>query len=250
MWYNGRSRRSTFEGENMDAFSRMEGLFGKDGIKKLSKAGVLLFGVGGVGSYVAEALARAGIGSIALVDSQDIEVTNINRQIHATYDTIGMAKTEVMKERLLRINPGIKVTTYKIFYGPDDDTISMEGYDYIVDAVDTVSAKIAVIENAKKAGIPVISCMGAGNKLDPTRFKVADISKTSVDPLAKVMRKELKKRGIESVKVVFSEEIPATKNVPPSSVSFVPSVAGLIIAGEVIKDISGINLRINKSEKA
>lgn len=232
----------------MDAFSRMEGLLGRDGITKLSKASVLLFGIGGVGSFTAEALARAGVGSITLVDSQDIQLTNINRQIHAMHDTVGMAKTDAMKDRLLRINPEIKVTTYKIFYGPDDDTISMSGYNYVIDAVDTVSAKIAIIENAKKAAVPVISCMGAGNKLDPTMFKVADISQTSVDPLAKAMRKELKKRGIVSVKVVFSEELPAVKNVPPSSVSFVPSVAGLIMAGEVIKYISGINPGINQQK--
>lgn len=234
----------------MDAFSRMEGLIGKDGIKKISESAVMIFGIGGVGSFAAEALARAGIGRIVLVDSQDIELTNINRQIHATHDTVGTAKTEAMKDRLLRINPKLNVTTYKIFFGPDDDRISFSGFDYIVDAVDTIAAKISIIENAKKAGVPVISCMGAGNKLDPTRFKVADISKTSVDPLAKVIRKELKKRGIASVKTVFSDEIPLSKNVPPSSVSFVPSVAGLIMAGEVIKDISGISLVSNGSKKA
>lgn len=233
----------------MDAFSRMEGLIGKDGIKKISESAVMIFGIGGVGSFAAEALARAGIGRIVLVDSQDIELTNINRQIHATHDTVGTAKTEAMKDRLLRINPKLNVTTYKIFFGPDDDRISFSGFDYIVDAVDTIAAKISIIENAKKAGVPVISCMGAGNKLDPTRFKVADISKTSVDPLAKVIRKELKKRGIASVKTVFSDEIPLSKNVPPSSVSFVPSVAGLIMAGEVIKDISGISLLSNGSKK-
>lgn len=233
----------------MDAFSRMEGLIGKDGIKKISESAVMIFGIGGVGSFAAEALARAGIGRIVLVDSQDIELTNINRQIHATHDTVGTAKTEAMKDRLLRINPKLNVTTYKIFFGPDDDRISFSGFDYIVDAVDTIAAKISIIENAKKAGVPVISCMGAGNKLDPTRFKVADISKTSVDPLAKVIRKELKKRGIASVKTVFSDEIPLSKNVPPSSVSFVPSVAGLIMAGEVIKDISGISLVSNGSKK-
>lgn len=233
----------------MDAFSRMEGLIGKDGIKKISESAVMIFGIGGVGSFAAEALARAGIGRIVLVDSQDIELTNINRQIHATHDTVGKAKTEAMKDRLLRINPKLNVTTYKIFFGPDDDRISFSGFDYIVDAVDTIAAKISIIENAKKAGVPVISCMGAGNKLDPTRFKVADISKTSVDPLAKVIRKELKKRGIASVKTVFSDEIPLSKNVPPSSVSFVPSVAGLIMAGEVIKDISGISLVSNGSKK-
>jgi len=244
-------------------FSRTELLIGKDALNKLKNSKVAIFGIGGVGSFVAEGLVRAGVGKFVLVDDDLICLTNINRQIHATRKTIGKPKVEVMRDRILEINPRAEVTTFKKFYMPGCAAEMIQGdEDYIVDAIDTVTAKIDLIVNAKKLGIPVISAMGAGNKLDPTRFEVADIYETSICPLAKVMRRELRKRGIHSLKVVYSKEEPimpveseenscktgcvcpkgterkcTARRQVPGSISFVPSVAGLIIAGEVIKDL-------------
>ena len=228
-----------------EQFSRTELLIGEDGVKKLQNSSVIVFGVGGVGGYVVEALVRSGVGEIALVDNDKVAPSNINRQIIALHSTIGKYKVDVAEQRLLDINPNLKIKKYNLFYLPDvHDMIDFRGYDYIVDAVDTVSAKISIIEVAKKLNIPVISSMGAGNKLDPTKFKVADISKTCVCPLAKAVRLEFKKRNIKDVKVVFSTETavkPVDSNQKqkriPSSIAFVPSVVGLIIAGEVIKDL-------------
>ena len=228
----------------MSIFDRSEILLGKDAIEKIGRSSVAVFGVGGVGSYTVEALARGGIGSLFLCDGDVVSPTNINRQLVATTKTIGIPKVEVAKEHCLEVNPSVKVQTENIFFNSENaSNIDFTQFDYVVDAIDTVSSKLLLIEKAKQANIPVISCMGAGNKLDPTRFEVADISKTSVCPLAKVMRYELKKRGITKVKVVYSKEEPIrhgkTENGKPlpGSVSFVPSVAGLIIAGEVIKDL-------------
>lgn len=233
-----------------EIFSRSALLLGEEGIEKLNKAKVAVFGVGGVGGYVVEALARSGVGHFVLVDNDDVSITNINRQIIATTKTVGRDKVEVMRERILEINPEADVEIRKCFYLPENaDTFDFSDYSYVVDAVDTVTAKLEIIVRAKEAGIPVISSMGAGNKLDPTKFEVADIYKTSVCPLAKVMRHECKKRGIKKLKVVYSKEesmkpvmtsnekIPEGKRAIPGSVAFVPSVAGLIIAGEVVKDI-------------
>lgn len=233
-----------------EIFSRSALLLGEEGIEKLNKSKVAVFGVGGVGGYVAEALARSGVGHFVLVDNDDVSITNINRQIIATTKTVGRDKVEVMRERILEINPEADVEIRKCFYLPENaDTFDFSNYSYVVDAVDTVTAKLEIIVRAKEADVPVISSMGAGNKLDPTKFEVADIYKTSVCPLAKVMRHECKKRGIKKLKVVYSkeesmkpimtsnEEIPEGKRAIPGSVAFVPSVAGLIIAGEVVKDI-------------
>lgn len=227
-----------------EQFSRTELLIGEDGIEKLQKAKVAIFGIGGVGSYVVEALARAGVGSFILVDNDEVCVSNINRQIIATHKTIGRPKVEVAKERILEINPNANVEIYKEFFMPESKEIFDNTVSYIVDAIDTVTAKIELVMRANRLNIPIISSMGTGNKLDPTRFEVADIYKTSVCPLAKVMRKELKARGIKKLKVVYSKEEPIkvdSENTEgkriPASISFVPSVAGLIIAGEVIKDI-------------
>ena len=214
-------------------YERTKLIIGEEGVNRLNSSSVLIFGVGGVGGYTCEALARAGIGTIGIVDN-DI----VNRQIIALSSTVGRLKVDVMEERIKDINNTINVNKYPLFYRAGVD-IDMSAYDYIVDAVDTVTAKLLIIENAKKAGVPVISSMGAGNKLDPADFQVADISETSVCPLAKVMRKELKARGISGVKTVYSKEVP--KKDPeakvPGSISFVPSAAGLIIAGEVVKDL-------------
>jgi len=227
-----------------EEFTRTAMLIGEDAVEKLSSCHVAIFGIGGVGGYVAEALARSGIGTFDLVDNDTVNVTNINRQIIATHDTLGRYKTEVMKERILSINPDAKVNVYNTFYLPENSCeFDFSKYDYIVDAVDTVTAKLEIIVNAKNAGTPVISSMGTGNKLDPTRFEIADIYKTSVCPLAKVMRRELKSRGIDKLKVLYSKEEPIKqqceegKKPTPASISFVPSVAGLIIAGEVIKEL-------------
>jgi len=230
-------------------FSRTELLIGKEALERLKKSKVAVFGIGGVGSFAAEALARAGIGKFVLVDKDVVEITNLNRQLIATRKTLGRPKAEIMKERILDINPEAEVTVYQAFYLPETASeLIQDDYDYIVDAVDTVTAKIDLVVQAKKRGIPIISSMGAGNKLDPTRFRVADIYSTSVDPLAKVMRRELRSRGIESLKVVYSDDPPikpmeseektARRHVP-GSISFVPPVAGMIIAGEVVKDIIG-----------
>lgn len=224
----------------LDQFSRTELLLGSGAIEKLSAARVAVFGIGGVGGYVVEALARSGIGAFDLIDSDTVSVTNINRQIIATKKTLGLYKVDVMKERILDINPDAQVRTYKCFFLPEsEDEFPFEKYSYIVDAVDTVTAKIGIIMKAKECGVPVISSMGAGNKLEASQFKVADIYDTKVCPLAKVMRRELKKRGIKDLKVVYSEEMPIVSGSSiPGSVAFVPSVAGLIIAGEVVKYLS------------
>ena len=225
-------------------FTRTEMMLGKEAICRLNSARVAVFGVGGVGGYTVEALARAGVGELHLFDSDTVSVTNINRQIIALHSTVGRLKTEVMEERIADINPDAKVVCHSIFYGEDTaETVDLSGYDYIVDAIDTVRSKILLITRAKAAGVPIISSMGAGNKLDPTRFEVADIYNTSVCPLARALRTELKKRGIDSLKTVYSKEPPYLSGERiPASISFVPSVVGLIIAGEVIKDIAGIGI--------
>ncbi len=237
----------------VDKFNRTKRLLGVEGFERLEKSKVAVFGIGGVGSYVCEALARAGIGEITLIDSDSISVTNINRQIPATVKTVGLPKAKVMADRISEINPDCKVEAMELFYIEDTKgQIDLSKYDYVVDAIDTVSAKLLLVEECERFGVPIISSMGTGNKLDPTRFKVSDIYKTSVCPLARVMRAELKKRGIKHLKCVWSDEVAikpidiadgevSEKKVIPASVSFVPSVAGLIIAGEVIKDISGVN---------
>ena len=228
-----------------EQFSRTELLIGQEGIEKLKKAKVAIFGIGGVGSYVVEGLVRAGIQNFILVDNDTVSLSNLNRQLIATTKTIGKPKVEISKQRILEINPDAKVEIYQELFMPDTEGILDRTVDYIVDAIDTVTAKIELVVRANKLEIPIISSMGTGNKLDATRFEVADIYKTSVCPLAKVMRKELKKRGIKKLKVVYSKEEPIEigrdekkQKQIPASISFVPSVAGLIIAGEVIKDIS------------
>ncbi len=227
-------------------FSRTALLIGEEGVEKLKKSRVAVFGIGGVGGYAVEALARSGVGSLELIDKDTVSVSNINRQIIALHSTVGRYKTEAAAERARDINPDIAITVRNTFYLPETASeFDFSSYDYIVDSIDTVSGKIALIEQAKRAGTPIISSMGAGNKLDPTAFEVADISKTSVCPLARVMRRELKKRGIEHVKVVYSKEEPLPSEAKdeetgkpiPASIAFVPSVVGLIIASEVIKDI-------------
>ncbi len=225
-------------------YSRTASLIGEEAMEKLKNSRVAVFGIGGVGGYTAEALARAGVGTIDLVDSDRVSESNINRQIIALKSTVGMLKTEVMKARIADINPDIMVNSHSVFYLPETaDSFDFNKYDYIADAVDTVTAKIDIICRAKALGIPVISAMGAGNKLDPSDFTVSDIYKTSVCPLARVMRYELKKRGIDSLKVVYSQEVPkkCADRSAPASISFVPSVAGLIMAGEIIRDLTGVN---------
>lgn len=220
-------------------FSRTEALLGEQAMEKLKKARVAVFGIGGVGGHVVEALVRSGVGAVDIVDSDKVCLSNLNRQIIATESSIGKYKVDVMKERILDINPEAVVNVHKCFYLPETkDEFDFSQYSYVVDAVDTVTAKIQLVMEAEEAGVPIISSMGAGNKLDPTAFQVADIYKTSVCPLAKVMRRELKKRGIKKLKVVYSREQPVVKNAVPASVAFVPSVVGLIIAGEVIKDLA------------
>ena len=230
-------------------FSRSELLLGQEAMEKLKNSHVAVFGVGGVGSYTVEALARCGVGEITLVDNDTVSLTNLNRQLIALHSTVGRLKADVAKERLLDINPNIKVNSLATFFTPEtSDSIDFSVFDYVVDAIDTVSGKIALVQICNNKNIPIISSMGTGNKLDPTKFEVTDIFKTSMCPLAKVMRYELKKRGIKKLKVVYSKEEPkAHKSVTdeearnrrsiPASVSFVPPVAGLIIAGEVIKDL-------------
>ena len=227
-------------------FSRTALLIGEDGLEKLKRARVAVFGVGGVGGYVVEALARSGVGALELIDKDVVSVSNINRQIIALHSTVGQYKTEVAAARARDINPAIRVDVRNVFYLPENASdFDFSRYDYVVDAIDTVSGKVALIEQAMCANVPVISSMGAGNKLDATAFEVADISKTSVCPLARVMRRELKKRGIEHVKVVYSKEEPKSSALTdeetgkpiPASIAFVPSVVGLIIGGEVIKDL-------------
>ena len=230
-----------------EQFSRTELLLGHEAMEKLAGSRVAVFGIGGVGGYVVEALARSGVGALDLIDNDKVALSNINRQIIATMKTVGMDKVDAAKERILDINPDCKVSTYKTFYMPDTaDQFDFTKYDYVVDAIDTVTGKLTIIENAKKAGVPVISSMGAGNKLDASAFEVADLYKTSVCPLAKVMRRECKKRGIRSLKVVYSKEEPVKSSAVlteggrniPGSIAFAPSSAGLVIAGEVIKDLT------------
>ena len=228
-----------------EEFSRTELLFSKEKMDKLAKAKVIVFGVGGVGGHLTEALVRSGIGHIAIVDKDDVEASNINRQLVALHSTIGKSKVEVLKERLLDINPDLVVEAYQKFYLPENEKeFDLSKYDYVIDAVDNMSAKISLVVRANKLGVPIISALGAGNKLDPTRLEVSDIYKTSVDPLAKILRHELKKRDIKHLKVVYSKEEPIKVNelnernrAITGSTSFVPSSMGLIIASEVIKDL-------------
>lgn len=253
----------------LNQFSRTELLLGNAAMEKLAASRVAVFGIGGVGGYTVEALVRSGIGAIDIIDDDKVCLTNINRQIYATRKTIGQYKVDVAKERILDINSDIKVTAYKTFYTPETSSqFDFFAYDYVVDAIDTVTGKIELVMNAAKAGTPIISSMGAGNKLNPAAFEVADIYKTSVCPLARVMRYELKKRGIKKLKVVYSKEKPITpidnneisckthcvcppgtqrkctaRRQVPGSTAFVPSVAGLIIAGEIIKDLTGVTNR-------
>ena len=237
----------------LDQFSRTELLLGRSGMERLAKAHVAVFGLGGVGGCVVEALARSGVGTLELVDSDRVSLTNLNRQILATRRTLGQFKADAARERVLDIAPEAVAAARKIFYGPDTaGEFDFSRYDYVVDAIDTVTGKLALIQQAQAAEVPIISCMGAGNKLDPTAFRVADIYETSVCPLARVMRKELKKRGVRHLKVVYSQEVPRNpegalyqeslegevRRQVPGSCAFVPSVAGLILAGEVIKDIA------------
>jgi tRNA A37 threonylcarbamoyladenosine dehydratase len=250
----------------LNQFSRSQLLLGADSMEILAKSRVAIFGIGGVGGYVAEALARTGVGSFVLVDDDKVCLTNINRQIIATRKTVGQYKAEVMRDRILDINPDAKVEVRKCFYLPENaDEFDFSEYSYVVDAVDTVTAKLEIIMRAQKLGVPVISCMGAGNKLDPTKFQVADIYKTTMCPLAKVMRRECKKRGIKKLKVIYSTEKSrrpiedmsiscrthcicppgaqhkcTERRDIPGSLAFVPSVAGLIIAGEVVKELTGV----------
>lgn len=247
-----------------DRFSRSRMLLGREAMQKLAASRVAVFGVGGVGGYVVEALARSGVGQIDVIDNDTVALSNLNRQIIATMDTVGRNKVDVIAERILSINPDAIVYRHKCFYLPETaEEFDFTCYDYVVDAIDTVTGKIQLILQAKEAGVPVISAMGAGNKLDPARFEVADIYETSVDPLARVMRRELKKRGVEALKVVYSKEKPLQplaeqepaegtgqesvneealhqRRSTPGSLAFVPSVAGLIIAGEVVRDLCGI----------
>ena len=257
-------KKRAIGGFMLNQFSRTELLFGKAAMEKLENSRVAVFGIGGVGGYVCEALVRSGVGHFDLIDDDKVCLTNLNRQIIATRKTVGQYKTDVMKERMLDINPKVDVTVHKCFFLPENaEEFHFEQYDYVVDAVDTVTAKISLVMKAQEAGTPVISSMGAGNKLDPSRFQVADIYKTKVCPLAKVKRRELKKRGVRKLKVVYSDELPTRpindmasscrtncicppgaehkcteRRDIPGSTAFVPSVAGLIIAGEVIRDLT------------
>ncbi len=241
-------------------FSRTELLIGKEALEKLSHSRVAIFGIGGVGSYAVEGLVRSGIGSLVLIDDDNVSLSNLNRQLHATHKTVGKPKVEVMRDRILDINPRAEVEIYQRFYMPEQAELIRADYDYIIDAIDTVTAKIDLVVQAHKQGIPIISCMGAGNKLDPSRFEICDIYATSVCPLAKVMRKELRKRQIPALKVVYSQEEPLTpmaseasmedytqrdgtirpdgiRRQIPGSIAFVPSVAGLLLASVVVKDL-------------
>lgn len=222
-----------------EQFQRTELLLGSEAMEILRKSRVAVFGIGGVGGHVAEALVRSGIGAIDIIDNDEVCISNINRQIFATLSTVGQPKTQSAMKRLLDINPDCMITAHNIFFMPENSNmIDFSMYDYIIDAIDTITGKIEIIMRSQSAGVPVISSMGAGNKLDPTAFEVTDIYKTSVCPLARVMRRELKKRGVEKLKVVYSKEPPAvSRSGFPASNAFVPSVAGLIIAGEVIKDL-------------
>lgn len=224
----------------MEQFQRTELLLGTEAMEILRKSRVAVFGIGGVGGHVAEALVRSGIGAIDLIDNDDVCISNINRQIFATLSTVGLPKTQAAVQRLSDINPECKITVHNIFFMPENSgMIDFSQYNYVADAIDTITAKIEIIMRSQQAGVPVISSMGTGNKLDPTAFEVTDIYKTSVCPLARVMRRELKKRGVEKLKVVYSKEQPAVSRPDfPTSNAFVPSVAGLIIAGEIVKDLT------------
>ena len=242
-----------------EQFSRTELLLGKDGMERLYRARVAVFGVGGVGGYTVEALARSGVGALDLVDNDQVCLTNLNRQILASWRTVGQFKVDAARERILDINPDAEVRTYKIFYTPQTAAqFDFSQYDYVVDAIDTMAGKLELVEQARKAGVPIISCMGAGNKLDASALEVADIYATSVCPLARIMRRELRRRRIEKLKVVYSKEPPmvpagAEDSPPgaaregvrhrqtPGSNAFVPAVAGLIIAGEVVRDLTGVS---------
>ena len=238
-----------------EQFARTELLLGREAMERLFRARVAVFGLGGVGGYAVEALARSGVGTLDLIDDDTVNLTNLNRQIIATHETLGRHKVDAARERVLSINPGAVVHTYKTFFLPETaGQFDFTQFDYVVDAIDTVTGKLMLVEAAQRAGTPVISCLGAGNKLDPTAFEVADLSRTSVCPLARVMRKELGKRGIRHLKVVYSKEQAMTpapaaeepgsahpKRQTPGSNAFVPAVAGLILAGEVVKDIAGRN---------
>lgn len=233
-------------------WARTELLLGQEALEKLSHCSVLLFGVGGVGGFAAEALCRCGIGSFTLVDNDTVSLTNLNRQIIALHSTIGKYKTDVMQQRMLDINPAVQVQSCRCFYTAENaERFDFSNYDYVIDAIDTVSSKLLIVQRTYAAGVPVISAMGAGNKLDPTRFCITDIYKTQMDPLARVMRRELRKRGIPKLKVVYSEEpahtplpsseLPAPgRRTTPGSLSFVPSAAGLVLAGEVVRELTGI----------
>ena len=238
----------------MNPFSRTQFVLGSDAMEKLKNARVAIFGLGGVGGYVAEALVRSGVGALDLVDHDTISLTNINRQLLATHKTVGMSKAQAAKQRVLEINPACAAVARELFFLPDTaDQFDFSGYDYVVDAIDTVTGKLELVRAAQAVGTPIISSMGTGNKLDPSKFQIADISKTSVCPLARIMRKECAKRGIKKLKVLFStedpipsdptaisrEELPEGRRALPGSVAFVPSVAGLMIAGEVIRDLIG-----------
>lgn len=249
----------------LNQFSRTQLLIGAAGMEALTRSRVAVFGIGGVGGYAVEALVRSGVGALDLIDDDRVCLTNLNRQIYATRKTIGKYKVEVARDRVLEINPNCRVTVHQTFYGPETaEQFDFTQYDYIIDAIDTVTGKISLVLQARAAGVPIISSMGAGNKMDPTAFEVADIYETSVCPLARVMRKELKKRGVKALKVVYSKEAPMTpeedlsiscktncvcppgtarkctqRRQVPASNAFVPSVAGLIIAGEVVKDLIG-----------
>lgn len=223
----------------MNEFSRTERLIGKDNLEKLKNKNVIIFGLGGVGSYVAEALARCGIGRMTVVDKDTVDITNINRQLYALHSTVGKNKADVAKERILDINPLCQVTSIVKMYLPDNsDEINLSQYDYIIDAIDNVTAKLDLAIKSQELNIPIISSMGTGNKLDPTAFRITDIYKTETCPLCRVMRRELKARGVKRLKVLYSSEIPKNDGErTPASISFVPSTAGLIIAGEVVKDL-------------
>ena len=237
----------------LDQFSRTELLLGREGMERLARARVAVFGLGGVGGYAVEALARSGVGALELIDSDRLSLTNLNRQLLATRETLGQYKADAARERVLSINPDAVVEARRVFYGPDTaGDFDFAGYDYVVDAIDTVTGKLALIQQAQAAGTRIISCMGAGNKLDPAAFRVADIYETSVCPLARVMRRELKRRGVRRLKVVYSREIPLepagslyqeslageVRRQVPGSNAFVPAAAGLILAGEVVRDLA------------
>lgn len=237
-----------------EQFLRTAMLLGEDALEKLRRARVAVFGLGGVGGYTVEALARGGVGQLDLIDNDTVSRSNLNRQLLATHRTIGMAKTQAARDRVLDINPDCRVTIHQVFYTPETaDRFDFAQYDYIVDAIDTVTGKLQLVQQAAQAGTPIISCMGTGNKLDPTAFQVADISKTSMCPLARIMRKELSKRGIKHLKVVYSQEEALSptgweqeaaalgKRQIPGSTAFVPGTAGLILAGEVIRDLTGFH---------